>query len=107
MRFHRLAISKWLLKALFGPLAADGDSTGGSNVADAPAPGPAAEPDHPSLAELKAKCTREWKAWPVKVGTKPFKAEPWKYFYPCEDPSKLDLRPERPGSRLLRRGLVV
>ena len=42
------------------------------------------------MAELKAKCTEAWKAWPIKVGTQPFKAEQWEYFYPCEDPSKFN-----------------
>ena len=42
------------------------------------------------MAELKAKCTAAWKAWPTKVGTQPFKAEQWEYFYPCEDPSEFN-----------------
>ena len=47
-----------------------------------------AEPDRPSLAELKKKCTTAWKAWPTRVATQPFKADQWQYFYPCEDPSE-------------------
>ena len=84
MLLHRPAMLDWILKALFGPLAADGVSTGGSDPATASPP--AAATGHPSLKELKLMCAREWRAWPKKVGTKPFVAEQWNYFYPCEDP---------------------
>ena len=63
-----------------------------ANQAPEPAPADeAAQPDHLTLAALKAKCTAAWIAHPVKIGTAPFKAGAWEYFYPCEDP------PDSPG----------
>ena len=82
---HQLAVTKWLLRAMFGAVRADGDSTGGS----APSPEDPA-PDHPALDVLKARCAAAWRDWPVKIGTRPFKAKQWAYFYPCEDVSDLD-----------------
>ena len=40
---------------------------------------PAEEPDHPPFDELKARCAAAWAKFPVKVGTRPFKAEAWEY----------------------------
>ena len=42
------------------------------------------------IGHLKHRCAVAWRAYPVKVGTRPFKAEQWKYFYPCEDFSEVD-----------------
>ena len=42
------------------------------------------------IGHLKHRCAAAWRAYPVKVGTRPFKAEAWKYFYPCEDFSDVD-----------------
>ena len=54
-----------------------------ANQAPEPAPADeAAQPDHLTLAALKAKCTAAWIAHPVKIGTAPFKAGAWEYFYP-------------------------
>ena len=83
MLLHRAGMLRWIWKALFSPLAADGDSTGGSNAAATPQP--ADGTDHPSLKDLKSMCHRAWMGWPVKVRTQPFKADVWSYFYPCED----------------------
>ena len=80
MHIHRLALVKWLLRAVFGSLSADGDATGGTSTED-----PEEEQDHPPFEELKARCARAWNSFPFKVGTQPFKAEVWNYFYPCED----------------------
>ena len=38
MLLHRPGLLQWIWTALFGPLAADGDSTGGSNAAATPQP---------------------------------------------------------------------
>ena len=56
------------------------DATGGTSTED-----PEEEPDHPPFDDLKARCARAWNSFPFKVGTQPFKAEVWNYFYPCED----------------------
>jgi len=65
----------------------------------AAAPGPApsttggapgdgeAQPDPPSLAALKEKCISAWIAHPTKVGSTPYKADVWAYFYPVEEPA--------------------
>ena len=80
MNIHRLVLLKYLLRAVFGALSADGDATGGTSTED-----PEDEADHPPLEELKARCARAWNSFPFKVGTQPFKAEVWNYLYPCED----------------------
>ena len=84
MNIHRLALVKWLLRAVSGALSADGDATGETSTED-----PEDEADHPPLdpplEELRARCAHAWNPFPFKVGTQPFKTEAWNYFYPCED----------------------
>ena len=80
MNIHRLALVKWLLRAVSGALSADGDATSGTSTEDLEE-----EADHPPLEELKARCDHAWNSFPFKVGTQPFKAEVWNYFCPCED----------------------
>ena len=91
MNIHRLALVKWLFRAMFGTLSAGGDATGGSSSSAATATGiddPDVDP-HPPLDQLKAKCVAAWSKFPFKPGTKPFGAMAWQYFYPCEDRSKV------------------
>ena len=90
MKVHQLALVKWLIRAIIGTLSADGDTTGGSSSTEVATDNPAEEPDHPPCDELKARCAAAWAKFPVKVGTRPFKAKAWEYFYPCEDLSSLE-----------------
>ena len=90
MQVHHLALVKWLTRAILGTLSADGDSTGGSSSHEEALADPTEEPDHPPLDQLKASCAAAWAKFPVKVGTRPFKAEPWEYFYPCDDLSSVE-----------------
>ena len=53
MNIHSLTRVKWLLRAVFGALSADGDATGGTSTED-----PEEEVDHPPFEELKARCAR-------------------------------------------------
>ena len=86
MIIDRLSIAKWLLRAMFGGLAADGDSTGGRAESSSEEQASA----HAPLDVLKARCAAAWRDWPVRVGTRPFRAKQWQYFYPVEDASEID-----------------
>ena len=90
MKVHHFALVKWLTRAVFGTLSADGDSTGGSSSHEEALADRTEEPEHPPLDQLKARCAAAWAKFPVKVGTRPFKAEPWEYFYPCDDMSSVE-----------------
>ena len=59
MIIHRLAVTTWVLAAVFGSLHAGGDATGGS-AADG------ADPAHPSLDALKNRCAAA--RWSRRVG---------------------------------------
>jgi len=62
MIIHRLAVTTWMLAAVFGSLHAGGDATGGS-AADV------AEPAHPRLDALKNRCAAAGR--PRRVGRTP------------------------------------